>query len=344
MCEKSRVFLIETADYFSYFIYEMISDYDNLKINGLDWKVFSAGEISSAFSNADDSLLEGCDSSAANLFLLQKRYGILLCKTEKALLRYYSESESYGFPILFKGGSEKDFCDSLGILIKDAESKGHAVKFVFCTQKQKSVLDDCLRIHFSGKHIEWNTDRNDSDYLYEQQKLSVLPGKDFHKKKNHVSRFSRIYDGRFQFKFFSPEDYTEQLKKDVLYVAEKWADENNSEIDDSLRMEEDSLRIAAENVPQLNLTGALLYIDSVPCAVTLAGKISSSVVDIIFEKALSYAADNGAYAAINKFFAGKCQDFTFINREEDMGVEGLRKAKLSYKPFMILDKYYGTLV
>ena len=73
---------------------------------------------------------------------------------------------------------------------------------------------------------------------------------------------------------------------------------------------------------------------------TLAAPISPNVLDVIYEKSFGDFEKNGAYAVINQQFARRCQNFLYLNREEDMGVEGLRKAKLSYKPTMILDKFY----
>ena len=76
---------------------------------------------------------------------------------------------------------------------------------------------------------------------------------------------------------------------------------------------------------------------------TLSSPISDSVLDVIYEKCTEEHERNGAYAVINQQFAKRNNSFLYFNREEDMGVEGLRKAKLSYKPSMILEKFYGQL-
>ena len=73
---------------------------------------------------------------------------------------------------------------------------------------------------------------------------------------------------------------------------------------------------------------------------TLAAPVSPDVLDVIYEKAFGDFERNGAYAVINQQFARRNSSYLYFNREEDMGVEGLRKAKLSYKPTMILDKFY----
>ena len=100
---------------------------------------------------------------------------------------------------------------------------------------------------------------------------------------------------------------------------------------------------AVESFEVLNMSGGLLFINNEPVAMTLASPISASVLDIHFEKSLAEPAKNGAYAAINQFFAQKCNSYEYLNREEDLGIPGLRKAKLSYKPDIILDKFSGLL-
>lgn len=93
----------------------------------------------------------------------------------------------------------------------------------------------------------------------------------------------------------------------------------------------------------LKLQGGVLYIDEKPVAMTLASPISPLVLDIHFEKNLSSAAKDGAYAVINNLFAKTCTNYKYLNREEDLGIEELRKAKLSYKPALLLNKFFGSL-
>ena len=85
------------------------------------------------------------------------------------------------------------------------------------------------------------------------------------------------------------------------------------------------------------MRGAVLYVDEKPVAMTMGSEISKIAFDVNFEKALrSY---DGVYAVINNEFAKTLSAYKYINREEDMGIEGLKKAKLSYNPIIILDRY-----
>ena len=94
-----------------------------------------------------------------------------------------------------------------------------------------------------------------------------------------------------------------------------------------------------ENFEELGLIGGIIYVNDSPCAMTIASKINENTVDVHFEKAVSEYALNGGYAAINKLFSEKLDGVTWLNREEDIGIEGLRKAKLSYRPKIMLKKY-----
>ena len=77
---------------------------------------------------------------------------------------------------------------------------------------------------------------------------------------------------------------------------------------------------------------------------TLASPISDSVLDVIYEKSIDEYEKNGAYAIINQQFAITNSKYKYFNREEDLGLPGLRKAKLSYKPEIILQKFYGAVI
>ena len=295
-------------------------------------------------NNLDTSSLYGSDSCIANLFLLQTKYNTELKIKNGILIRYYYGDENrtgYGFPIPIKSDAKSQdwLANALNIIIEDAGEQNRAVSFCLLTQEQKNQLDECLAQHFPGRVVNWKTNRDDCDYVYLRENLAELPGSLFQKKRNHISRFKRTYGEHWEFKAYPEND----IAGDILAVSQKWFSEKNGDEDSILQLEQQSIELALHNSELLGVRGGVLYINGEPAAMTLAAPISSDVVDVIYEKSFGEFEHNGAYAVINQQFARRCQDFLYINREEDMGVEGLRKAKLSYKPTMILDKFYGIL-
>ena len=289
----------------------------------------------------------GSDSSLANLFLLQKKYNTELKIKNDFLIRYYYGSENrsgYGFPIPINSVTEKPnwLAAALHIIIEDAKEQKRPLHFCLLTQDQKNQLDKCLEANFPDLRPAWKTNRDDCDYIYLRSNLADLPGSQYQKKRNHISRFNRTYGTcgvAWEFKSYPENDITE----DILTVSQKWYEENNGENEEFLRLEHESIKLALGNTELLNLRGGVLYVNGKPAAMTLAAPISPDVLDVIYEKAFGEFEHNGAYAVINQQFARRCQNFLYLNREEDMGVEGLRKAKLSYKPEMILEKFYGII-
>ena len=299
-------------------------------------------------SNLESSGLFGSDTSIANLFLLQNKYNTELKIHKNILFRYYHGSQDsknrtgYGFPLPMKKAPENWLKTALELIFDDAQAQNRPVSFCLITGEQKTLINNCLAQHFPNRTIAWKTNRNDCDYIYLRSNLADLPGSQYQKKRNHISRFNRTYGlcgTDWEFKSYPEND----IAQDILKVSQNWYEEKNGESEEVLRLEHQSIELALQNTGLLNLRGGVLYIKGEPAAMTLAAPISPDVLDVIYEKSFGEYEHNGAYAVINQQFARRCTSFLYLNREEDMGVEGLRKAKLSYKPEMILEKFYGVL-
>lgn len=287
--------------------------------------------------------LSGCDSSLANLYLLKESLNTSFFQKEEILFRKYDFAESikgYGFPILLSKNHKIE--DKFEVFFKEIKKKEqNSIDFCYFTEEQKNLFDEFLAK--KGLSVEWKTNRDDSDYLYLQSDLADLPGSEYQKKRNHVSKFIKK-NKNYNFVYFDYSTLTPQIKEDFLKVAKKWLCELSGNVDNSVCHESKSIEFAINHLSSFDFFGGILYINEKPRAITLASKISEEVIDIHFEKCLADAAKDGGYAMINNLFAKECKNFKYINREEDLGIEGLRKAKLSYKPEIILDKYYGTLI
>ena len=174
-------------------------------------------------------------------------------------------------------------------------------------------------------------ERDNFDYIYRREDLAELKGKKYHSKRNHISAFSKAYN-------WSYEPLTSENKADFLAFSDKWYNDKGIEEDEGLRAEKQALGEILDSNVGIEYKGALIRVDGRVVAITLGSPINSEVFDIHYEKADKDFSV--AYTLINREFAAReLGDYTYINREDDLGIEGLRKAKLSYKPEIILEKY-----
>lgn len=291
----------------------------------------------------DFSNFMGSDCSVANLFLLKDRYNIHLTATPNCILRQFDFSDSiqgFAYPFIFKNNNENGLNNFFSEITKE---KAEKIPLCLFSELQKNEFQEFINTKHPEYQVDWSENPADNDYIYLQKDLADLQGKSFQKKRNHLSKFHRAYK-EWNFVFFTKDTFSQKLKSDFLEVAQKWIDESVlSHGSDDYLSEKKSVEYALNNFSKFDFSGGILYIEHNPIAVTLASPISTKILDIHFEKCLSSVAENGGYAAINNFFAKECTNYTYINREEDLGIEGLRKAKFSYKPALILKKYSGNL-
>ena len=177
--------------------------------------------------------------------------------------------------------------------------------------------------------IEWM--RDNADYIYERERLVSLAGKKLHGKRNHIKRFQDQNPG------WSYESLRDDNIEACIDMAREWC-RRNCCIEDDEKEEEFHLVIKAlKNYKALHMKGGLLRNETGVIAFTLGSPISPDTFDVCFEKAFSEI--QGAYPMINRQFAvHELQEYRYVNREEDLGVPGLRKAKLSYYPDILLEK------
>lgn len=199
-----------------------------------------------------------------------------------------------------------------------------------------SMPEECipaLEEAFPGK-FAIAADRDHADYIYRVEDLTNLAGKKYHGKRNHLARF-RERDWSF-------EPLTEANLQDCAALNEEWCRLRDCGQSQSLRAERCAVQSSFRHFARLDLFGGLLRVEGKAVAYTLAERLNSDTVVVHMEKALPDL--QGAYVAINReFVANCCQEYRFVNREEDLGVEGLRKAKLSWHPHLLLPKYSVTL-
>ncbi len=176
-----------------------------------------------------------------------------------------------------------------------------------------------------GYHIEDN--RGDYDYLYLAKNLKTLQGKDYHSKRNFVTRFEK--SGNYTVKKYEDSEF-----ESTVALVNKWNDENSEKASGN---EYKAILKALRYYKELELKILLIKDGEKVIALSLTSKANNGVYHTLFEKAdTSYT---GIYQAVNKYSAIEFfDDDAIVNRQEDLGVEGLRKAKLSYCPTMLLKK------
>lgn len=169
-------------------------------------------------------------------------------------------------------------------------------------------------------------DRDNFDYIYLKKELATLSGRKYHKKKNLVNLFLKSYT-------YEGKPLIHENKKDAFHVLEMWSEERIDPGDYEASKE------GIEEFEELELCGGIYYVNGEPAAYTLGEEITKgSTYVIIFEKAISKY--RGLYQFINMSFASILPfKYVYINREQDLGDEGLRKAKMSYKPWGFVKKY-----
>jgi len=204
----------------------------------------------------------------------------------------------------------------------------------------ETVLDPVKdKLQENGITVE--EDRNNFDYLYNRTDLAELAGKKFHKKKNHVNNFKNTYTN------YKQRPLTSALIPDAIKVLDRWRQDANARNAETGSKGSDADFIAAKEAldlfDSLALKGSIFYIDEKPAAWCLGESIARGrMFAIHFEKAIDEY--KGIYQFLNQAFAESLpRFFTLINREQDLGSEGLRQAKMTYRPCGFVKKYTGRL-
>ncbi|MDP4120495.1 MAG: phosphatidylglycerol lysyltransferase domain-containing protein [Bacillota bacterium] len=267
----------------------------------------------------------GCDCNFTTLFLWQHEYNIRICHYKDFVLRaneYDGKIVRYAFPV-----GNGDINDALSVVFEDAKERGIKPNFML-TEKMMMQLEEFIPNKYSYEEM-----RESNDYIYLASDLSELAGKKYHAKRNHISKFMRLYQWEYK-------ELNKNNLKDAMQVAKIWCKQYNStdtESFEGLSNEYCAIKTAAKYFEELNIVGGILYIEGNPVAMTMASPISNECLDVHFEKAIPDI--DGAYTMINNALAKNVSGYKYFNREEDLGLEGLRKAKLSYYPEFLLQKY-----
>ena len=269
----------------------------------------------------------GCEYGFVNLYLWGRQNQAFLDGHYVYFSQFHRRSV-YLFPM--GAGNKKAALDAV---IQDAHARGIPCRFTGMLAEDCELLEQL----YPGK-FHYHHDRDSFDYVYDINDLAQLKGKKFQKKRNHLNRFWAA----------NPDAVLTPIAAENLdrckALGEKWYRlrlENDPHAD--FRMEQVAIYRSLEHWTELGLEGLILTANGEDVAMTVGSWFGGDTFDIHFEKALDIA--DGAYAAINNGFAKylreKYPSVLYLNREDDMGLEGLRKAKLSYNPHHLIEKYWA---
>ncbi len=200
--------------------------------------------------------------------------------------------------------------------------KGVSVEMMERLQKAKPGLF-CFR-----------EDRNNCDYVYSTEDLIQLAGRKYHSKQNNINYFAKNYP--YQYAVITPE-----LIAPCMLSAREWCTAHNGCEDVGLKREYQAIIDVLANFQQLGVRGGAILLDDKVAAFTFGEQLNADMAVIHIEKGLNI---RGLYQVINQEFCRQAwPDLPYVNREEDMGIEGLRRAKQSYHPVKMVKKYSAVL-
>lgn len=272
-----------------------------------------------------DEILKGYNApsleySFSTIFLWADVLNTQIKKHKSCLIARYGKNV-YLFPA---GNNDEDIKSSVLWIL---ENSTEPVIFGGVGEKEKEFLEK----HFP-KRFSFSENRNMGDYIYTVEQLSELKGKKLSSKRNHINRF---LDN-------NPDWVYEKITKDnicdISKMHDEWEEMADAKSNKGLLEEGTVVKKALKYFDELGFLGGLIRTGGKVIAFSVGDELNSDTFLVHIEKA--FYDIQGAYPMINKqFVLNNCMDYKFINREEDTGDEGLRKAKLSYNPYEILKKY-----
>lgn len=273
--------------------------------------------------------VRGCEFSFNNLFL----WGDQRMAFHSGCAVVHSSFD--GFLLYPYPAGTGDRRSAVEAILADAAERGIPCRLSGLTPDDRAELEQL----FPGKFL-FQDYRNGYDYVYDINELAELKGRRLQKKRNHVNKFLSMH----------PDWRTVELTTENLQLArefaESWYAERLAERPEAdYEMEQIALRRAFDHYTELSMEGLLLMEGEQVLAFTFGSLLRPEIFDTNFEKAREHV--DGAYAVINREFArflrSRYPALRYIDREDDMGVEGLRQAKLSYSPHHLVEKGIACL-
>lgn len=265
-----------------------------------------------------------CELAFPNIYLWCRKYPTEYSIVEDTLI--FRSVSKEGTSITFPAGSTEQCHKAMEIMLQWFQEQNMEFQ-MHLVQEQEFALLNC----WYPDRFEIVYDRDSADYVYETEKLITLSGKKLHGKRNHINKFKELHPE------WSYEPITDENVEECFQMALDWRNINECEWDEDKRDEMCVTLNALRLLEELQLIGGLIRAEGKVIAFAIGEPLNSDTFVVHIEKA--FADIQGAYPMINQQFAvNAAKDYKYVNREEDTGSEGLRKAKLSYRPVFLVEK------
>ena len=276
---------------------------------------------------------KACDSVALDSFLWREYYHVQFAISGDKAVQWLMEldGEPYSaMPLCRQEDLESSFCEIVDYF--------------------NQVLKKPLRIYLADEEavqylnldparFEVKEQEDLKDYLYDGEALRTLAGKKLHKKKNNYNAFVKAYEGRIEYRKLCCSD-----REDVWRFLDFWRQQKGDDVEEHLDYEVRGIHDILKNCSEMAVEMGGVYVDGRMEAFTI-GSLNplENMAVIHIEKANPEM--RGLYQYINReFLVHAFPDVALVNREDDMGLEGLRKAKMSYNPIAFARKYSVTQI
>lgn len=289
--------------------------------------LFSEKEAYQALLAADRP--RGCEYSFNNIYMWGQRQ-LAFDRGFALILSRFDDFITYSLPV--GTGDRKAAVERL---LEDAGERGIPFRLSGLNNEDRQELEAL----FPGK-FRFQPDRDSFDYVYDINALAELPGRKLQKKRNHVNRFYAVH----------PDWYVQEIREDMMpmlrEMAGEWYAQREAYRPEGMyNMEKAAISRAFDHYRDMDMEGLVLKEGEQLLAFTIGSRLREDMFDTHFEKAVEYS--DGTYAMINREFAvymrEKYPELRYINREDDMGLEGLRQAKCAYNPHHLIEKQIAYL-
>ncbi len=269
---------------------------------------------------------KSADYSFVNLYAWAEYYQVTAARVADRILTRFTAGGKrvYSYPV-----GTGELRPAVDAILQDAAERGETPVIAGATEEMLAEISALYPETFDAVAYE-----DGFDYVYSAEKLATLGGKKLHGKRNHIRKFE-AENPDWRFAPMTRADIPACRELSRHWLASLEGDTTQAEAEAKV------LEICFEQMDALEMLGGVLYIGERLVGFTMASFVSPDTLDVHFEKA--YWDVEGAYAMVNREFARLVQaqypQVQWLNREDDMGLENLRRAKHSYYPELHLKKY-----